>query len=417
MTLPPPVPAPVKKQHRFSVWQLVLGSVSLLIYLIGILVLTGLLSSSQSHGTSLALNSQGIEFYLWAMVFFAVLVIPSILLPIRRLKGAESRPFFADSRIIWVGIGLLALWPGVVYLGNQLSTHSLPGVLSALLNIVAISLPILFWVILGSYRLKIRSNQRAWGVFNFSQIVTTSISTTIEAILFVVVVIAAGAWMSQQAEFLPYLSILQSQGTLTQQNLQSLLSEVLPLIQTPFLYAGIVIGLCLAIPMIEEFFKPLAVWLFVGKEITPSEGFSLGLICGAGFALVESLLMMSIATGDLWTSTVIGRAGTALLHITTAGISGWALARSWQDCKYIRMAAVYLGVIVLHGLWNFFAVLSGLNGLVFPIDSKLINTLMPISHWVLVGLAAVMATIVLLFNRHLRKESIPPVLPVTISES
>lgn len=288
--------------------------------------------------------------------------------------------------------------------------------MTALLNILVIALPVLFWVTLGSYQLQIHSKQRAWGVFTFSQLLTFSIITFAELLFVMIVLVFAGIWISQQAEFLPYLNILQNQGALTEKNVQSIVSEIIPLLDISNLMAGIIVGVCLAIPMIEEMLKPLAVWIFVGKEITPSEGFALGLICGGGFALIESLAMMNMADSTLWLSTALGRVGTSLLHITTVGLSGWALAKSWQDSKYWRISFVYLGVILLHGVWNFFAILMGINRIAIPIDSAFISNLMPISSWVLVILGLVLAAIMLLFNRALHKGTIPPALTRPMDE-
>jgi hypothetical protein len=412
MTVPPPIPAPVAKVHRFSVWQLILGISGFLFYLLAIILLLVLMAAFKPGSTAIALNNESIRVNLWVMAFLACLIIPSIIYAIRRLRGNETSPLFIDNRKFLLAVGWMVVWVGVIYLGNHYYSQTQPAFLTAFLNVVTISLPVFFWVALGGFRLKIHSVQRAWGVFSFTQFVSMMATVFIEALFFIGVVIAAGAWLSQQAEFLPYLSILQSQGTLSEQNIQSLVYASLPLIQTPIVYAGIAVGFCLVVPMIEELFKPLAVWFFAGKEISPSEGFFVGMVCGGAFALVESLMMMSMASGDLWITAVFARAGAGLLHVVTAGLSGWALAKSWQDGKYWRVALVYLGVILMHGLWNFFALLMGLNNIVIPVDSALIAVLIPASKWILGGI--ILAAISLLFfvNSHLQKETLPPVFPV-----
>lgn len=409
MTVPPPVPAPVKKVHRLSVWQLILGVSGFLFYLLAIVLLLVLMTAFQPGNTVIALNIENIRVNIWVMAFLACLIIPSIIYAIRRLRGIETGPVLIDNRKFLWAVGWMVVWVGVIYLGNHYYSQTQPAFLTAFLNVVTISLPVFFWVSLGGFRLKIHSVQRAWGVFTLTQLISMMATVFVEALLFIGVVIAAGAWLSQQAEFLPYLSILQSQGSLSEQNIQSLVYASLPLIQTPILYAGIAVGVCLLVPMIEELFKPLAVWFFAGKGISPSEGFFIGMVCGGAFALVESLMMMSMSSGDLWITAVFARAGAGLLHVITAGLSGWALSKSWQDGKYWRVALVYLGVILMHGLWNFFALLMGLNNFVIPVDSALIAALIPASRWILGGIILAEITLMFFVNRRLQKESLPPV--------
>jgi hypothetical protein len=413
--LPPPLPIPAKKVHHASVWQLVLGVVSLCSYLLVLLLFIFAILGSLTNSPDISVNATSIKASGIAMALFALLCVPSIVTSIHRIRGLETRVFSLSRWMLPVGGGLLLVWAGLVYLGYRLHPQIWAPALTGLMNVVVVLLPVVIWVIVGGHGLKLKSTQRGWGVYNFSQFVSVSLSMIVEIGALILAMIAAGIWLSGQAEFLPYIQQIQSQGMLTDQTITSLISDLSPLIKTPFLYAIIIGALCMVTPMIEEFIKPLAIWFFAGKELTPSEGFFMGLVCGAGFALSESLLMMSGAAGA-WTSTVIGRAGTSLLHVTTPAIIGWAMAKSWHDGKYLRVSLAYLGTIVLHGIWNFFALLMGLNSVVLPIESDLIRSLMPISKWVLCGLAVVMVAVLLLINRHLQKEAKPPLLPGTISE-
>jgi len=93
-------------------------------------------------------------------------------------------------------------------------------------------------------------------------------------------------------------------------------------------------------------------------------------------------------------------------------MSGWALAKTWQDNHYIRVALTYCGVVLLHGLWNFFAVLMGLSSMPIPIRSNLLTVLMNNSTWVLLGITVCMLLLLLWMNLNLRKKLTPPELPV-----
>jgi hypothetical protein len=162
--------------------------------------------------------------------------------------------------------------------------------------------------------------------------------------------------------------------------------------------------------MIEEGFKPLGVWLIAGKKLTPTQGFAAGLLSGATFGLLESLSLMSMVSGSTWLVTAVARIGTGLLHTLTAGLSGWALAKTLQDQKYIRLALTYTGVVLLHGSWNLFAVLMGIGKVAIPIKYDFINRLMDFSPWALSILVGLMFAALILMNARLRKQSNPPAL-------
>jgi hypothetical protein len=415
--LPPPIPIPAKQIHQPSIWQLILGSVGLLTNLLVVTLLVAALLFGNTDTPTAYADVQTVSSGIWPFIFFTLLFIPSIVLPIQRLRGKEFDVSFFDTKKVFIGLSMILPWLALVSLGYLFDFQYLPAALLGFLTVVGITLPVIFWVVIGGNRLFVHSTQRAWGVFNFSHSITFIVACFFEIIVFGILLVAAAGWLVQQAEFFPYLTLLQSQGMLTEQNLQSLLTDITPILQTPWIYAGVLLSLSLVVPLIEEFFKPLAVWLFAGKKISPSEGFSLGLLCGAGFALLESLLMTSVAGAESWSVVIIGRAGTALMHISTAALSGWALAKSWQDGRYLRLSGVYLGVVLLHGVWNLFAVLSGLNDLALPIESALLTGLSSIATWVLVGLSLLLVLILVLVNQRLKKENIPPALPGTISQS
>ena len=407
MIIPPPIP---HRLHRLSVWQLVLGIVSLVLSLLSIVLIICLTLIGKTNTQVTNINLQQMSNSIWVLVFIVLLTLPSIIFAARRLSGNIAAPAFVGNKQLSIAAAFFLVWLALLYAGAQASAWNLPAFLTPILNILIVSLPILVWLALGLYRLSCGSQQRAWGIFNFSVFVTTQGIIVLEFILVLIGVVIGASWLFQQAEFLPYLSLLQSQGTFTQQNLQSLIGELTPMLNLPVVYAIVALAFCLLVPLIEELFKPLAVWLFAGKELTPSQGFSIGLICGAAFGLLESLSMISVASGGVWFSTAVGRVGTGLLHILTAGLSGWALAKTWQDHKYLRLSLMYLLVVLIHGTWNFFAVLMGVSHMAVPINSNLLNELMVVSPWVLVGLGLLMAATLVIMNHHLRRQSVPPII-------
>lgn len=405
--LPPPIPSiprkPVKKIDHLSVWQLVLAVVALVCSLVVIALVLLALSGYSATGPSMI----QMNFVLWIFILFAATCIPSLLLSIKHLKGVEPKVFTLSNNSLFIAGGILLLEGGLIYLVYRLKIQSIPVALTGLLDVLVIAFPVVAWVIIGAHGLKAHSAQRLWGIFNLSEFVSTSTAMIIEIFMALLVIVAAIGWLAQQTEFAPYLTLFKNQGNLTNMQIQSLVYDIQPLISTPIIYTIVMLGMCLFVPMVEELFKPLGVWFLMGKNITPSEGFFAGLLGGAGFALVESLLVMGSAS-DAWVSTVIGRTGTGLLHVTTAGILGWAMAKTWQDGKYQRISLTYLGMIFLHGAWNFFAVLLALQSAVVPIDFSWVQALLPYVQWVLCGLAVGMIVLLTLLNRRLQKDSKPP---------
>jgi hypothetical protein len=419
--LPPPIPSiphkPARKIDHLSVWQLVLSVIALVCNLVVIAIVLLALSGDSATGAS----TIQMNVVLWIFILFAATCIPSLILSIKNLKGIEPKVFALSKKSLFVAVGALLLEGGLIYLVYRLKIQAIPVALSGLLDVLVIALPVAAWVIIGAHGLKAHSTQRLWGIFNLSEFVSTSLAMIIEIIMALLVIVAVIGWLAQQTEFAPYLTLFQNQGSLTDMQMQSLVYDIQPLISTPIIYAIVVLGMCLFVPMVEELLKPLGVWFLMGRNITPSEGFFAGLIGGAGFALVESLLVMGSAN-DAWVSTVIGRVGTGLLHVTTAGILGRAMAKTWQDGKYQRISQTYLGMILLHGTWNFFAVLMALQSAVVPFEFSWVQALLPYVQWVLCGLAVGMIVVLTLVNRRLQRDSKPPrflvaINPQQISES
>ncbi len=115
-------------------------------------------------------------------------------------------------------------------------------------------------------------------------------------------------------------------------------------------------------PIIEETLKPAAVWLLGKRLHSPAEGFALGALCGAGFALLEG----TIAAGGNPQMLGIGiaaRATSSLMHITASGLLGWGIASARLEKRYGRLAGIYFLSVSIHGLWNGSVVLAVFGGL------------------------------------------------------
>lgn len=415
MNVPPLPPiAPTPKLHRLSVWQLVISIIGLVLSLLSFFGLVVLVLVANSDASFSSVDTSQVSKLVWVVLLGVVITIPSIVFAIRRLSNKESKPVVVTGKNLLIASLLTLVWLACLWLGFKAEQWGLPSTLVSWLNIAIIALPFLLWLTIGRYKLAVGSQQRSWGLINTSVFLSAMLIILLEVIVVAVVAIVGISSVIQSADMLPYIQLFQSQGEIDPTALKSLQADLLPLLDQPGLYVVIGLLFCLVVPIIEELLKPLAVWAFAGKNITPAEGWAAGMLCGAAFGLMESLSMINVASGDLWLTTAIGRVGTGLLHVFTAGISGYTLARTWQDRKYFRLSLVYLGVIVLHGCWNFFALLMGVSNLAMPISVPAISGLMDASTWVLSGLAILMAAGIWGMNFYLRRQSTPPEMPMPL---
>ena len=198
-------------------------------------------------------------------------------------------------------------------------------------------------------------------------------------------------------------------------NPQVILNTAAPLIVKPSV-VGIAFGfIALAVPMFEEMFKPLGVWLFARKIETPAQGFALGLLSGAAYAMFESL--GASGQGNMgWALIVSIRAGTSLLHVITSGLMGWAIVAAFRDRRYGRLLGTYVVVILIHGIWNGSAIGAG-----FAVVSDFVQntswsiSVIPAALCGLTVLTVGMVALLIALNRRVRKLSAIEVTDLNIN--
>jgi RsiW-degrading membrane proteinase PrsW (M82 family) len=186
------------------------------------------------------------------------------------------------------------------------------------------------------------------------------IMIVLEIVLLLGIVIVAMIFIATQQPAL-FREIVNLGRILKQETDQeTILKLVAPYISNPIVIATIVGYIALLVPLIEELLKPLAVWIFASKIETPAQGFAMGLLSGAAFALIESLN----ASGDgsvSWPVIVSIRAGTSLLHMTASGLVGWGIVSAFREKRILRFFAAYFCAVTIHGIWNACVVGTGLS--------------------------------------------------------
>ncbi len=404
------MPEPTIKTHLPSVAQLLIsltGLVFSLGTLIGFGLLLGLGSSMETLPTKDLVEMPAV---LWTGALVSLVAIPSLVLSIRRLARLPMPANGPRHLLLFAGIGFLLLLP----LGILI--HTRPDVLSftplyVLLSVLMLVIPLWWFVEIGQRGLNQGSPQRRWGIINYSVFFNMPLTILVEMIILMVVGVVALIWLWQQPDLKALWMTLQTQLILDPQAMTLPTQQLGSLLERPSVWIAGFFMICLLVPLVEELLKPLALWFFIKQEWSPSEGFSAGLLCGASFALVESITSLASVPQEAWLSTLIGRIGTCLLHTLTAGLTGWALTSSWRDSNYKRLGLTYLVCVFIHGSWNFFALVYGLGTDSELLGNSPLSGLAPVAPWILGALFVVMLVILFYMNRRIRSTTCPPPLP------
>ncbi len=406
-----PTPAQVPPQGKFlTIAQLIVSGLGLFASLavVGLSSFGGLsllLEDSGGTATTASFFSLG-----WVFGLVAVLTLPSLFLGYRHLRGVSAALPRFDS-FLAATILTLFCWPLVLLLGNWAANHStLSWILLPPLQILAVGLPVWWLVEFARRKITNGSHQRGWGIVNFSLLITTPVVIVVEILVSLVLFLLLFTWILSQPGLLAEIESLAQEIFFNPSDLDTTLSLIAPYLQKPGVIIGILAYLSGVVPLLEELLKPLAIWFLVRRQPTPAEGFTAGVLCGASFALLESLLSIAGPLGQGWIEVAVGRAGTGLLHITTVGLVGWAMARSWQQGAYGQLGLTYLFSSALHGLWNALSVLTGLDAVLVraPGKSGALSFLVSAAPVALVALAICLLAILWGMNRRLRRTPLPP---------
>jgi len=356
--------APGLKQHKKTDWMSILQLVfSLFVFLF--FLGSAIFSAQLRVGLVPAIAPELQETMLWAytasLFMLALLCLPSVISSLSAASSGNPPRWLSAPMpaLNWLPVVLfvLTLLIRLVILPEEPT----PGFLPAGLTALAVVLPALWFLRLGAGSQWGKNPKRNSGLFTFSLSFTTYFILILEMVLFfavVVGVLAALARNPQVMEGLENLLPLLEGANLPPEELIELLA---PLLSTPPIFIGILLLVALVIPMIEEAFKTLGVWLLKGRGISPAEGFVAGIVSGAGFALVEGLLnsaAVASSTSTDWLGFVVGRLGGTLLHIFNGGLLGWAMANAWQGKKPAKVVGIYFLTVLLHGIWNGLAILE-----------------------------------------------------------
>ncbi|MBM4427294.1 MAG: PrsW family intramembrane metalloprotease [Chloroflexi bacterium] len=221
-----------------------------------------------------------------------------------------------------------------------------------LLTLFVIAIPI--WLVfgIGSNGLDTRPRWRFFAVFGLSLTLAPAVMIALELMAAIMVLVGGVVYLaSAQPDLFLEISNVMERLAVQPENQELFLQTFAPYLSNPWVIAVGIGYIAIIVPLIEELFKPLALWLFGGKLTSPAQGFVLGMLSGAAFSIFESL-NASADGSAAWALIVSARAGTGILHIVTSGLMGWGIASAFIEKRYGRLAACYGTAVLLHGVWN-----------------------------------------------------------------
>lgn len=295
-----------------------------------------------------------VSFLAASAALIGALVLPSAWYAWKRLTGgavaerAERRWEFAALTLLVLAALPLILWGGEQALKqSQIAWAILPG-----LNLLAVGLPVLWFVRLSLGGLRGTSPQRAWGLFVSGMALATPLVMILEMMAIGLAVAAVGVWMAGQPGQMEELAFLARRLRFAGSE-QALLRIVTPYLERPGIWVFGLICSAVLVPIIEETVKPIGLWLLALRRqpLTPGDGFAAGALGGAGFALAENLIATGIP-GNSWALMAASRLATAGVHIFLSGLVGYGLVCAWRQGQFLRLGVAYALSITVHGLWN-----------------------------------------------------------------
>lgn len=210
---------------------------------------------------------------------------------------------------------------------------------------------LIFWLLdIARRKLPDQSASRFWGSFASGLGLTTLVTFILEILILFGIGLVWTVLMSVAPEFRQDLLNLATQARDLSGDATALQRALGDFTARPGILFTLFGYVAFMIPVVEELFKPVAVWLLLRRKLPPWEGFVIGATSGAGYALFENLTIGAAA--DIWSYVTLTRLGTAAVHIFTAGLTGWGLASAFSEKKFGRALGTFLGAVALHGLWN-----------------------------------------------------------------
>ncbi|MFN2146411.1 MAG: PrsW family glutamic-type intramembrane protease [Anaerolineales bacterium] len=324
--------------------------------------------------------------YAAATALISLLVGPTVVLAVRRLAGKPPARGILAVQLKAQHAGLLLLIYLLVLASGQFITQfpKLDWLTMPALNVLALSLPVILYLWLGTRDLPPSSPQRNWTIFGLGIVVNPLVIMVTELMVIFIGLILIIVFLAVTTPDFPArlqeFSLLMETAQTTMQFPQD---ELIGLLQSPIVIGALLVFTAGLVPLVEEAIKPAGVWLLSGRELTPRDGWVLGLLSGAGFALVENL--GNLAVGEGWAPLAIARAGATALHMFNTAIIGYTFVLSRRQKRWRGAILAFTGTLLLHALWNSVAVIATVTSL----SDLSANAGGPLGYLLILGLASI----------------------------
>jgi len=336
------------------------------------------------------------------MFWVGLLLIPPIVYALARLLKKQVPNIKFAPRLQKFFSLLLKLGFPVAILGGALLLERNTQFLLSPFHVLAATLSVGWLLWLAIRKLDLGSLQLRWGAFAAGLTAGPIVAVLLEFAAGLLLVIAAIFYITLNPQLFEILQNLQG----LENNPEASVSVLYRLLKDPVILGLVLANFSLFVPLIEELAKPIAVWILMWRtKLTPAQGFGLGMLSGAGFALFENLFSAVVTD---WTSTTLVRIGATAFHLATAGLMGWALVSAKNEKRYLRLIGVYIFNISLHGLWNGTVMVNSLSSLDTSAQVDLLPFQLPIvSSFILLLITAISISILAAMNKRLRLKPAP----------
>lgn len=339
-----------------------------------------------------------------SLLAVGLLLLPAAWLSLNRLRGQDFEPYSLPPLRPQIWIALLGLWVLALTLATLFQDAPGASWYAPFLHFLSIVIPIYLVIHICINRIPLGSSQRAWGVFSTGMAVSPLLAVVAEGIVIVFGLIALGVYMGFNPDKMFEFERLMQQieGA---PDMESLIFLVGPLLKNPLTILTALTLLSVFVPIIEESVKSLGGWLVIDRLSTPAQGFAIGVLCGAGFAISESLFA-SVTADETWAATLTARAVSSAMHMLSTGLVGWGIAYAHLEKRYLRLAGLMVLAMLLHGVWNagvVFTVAGGVGvALSIPEVDLLSSLIMLAGIGLIFLLAAAMFVSLFVLNYRLR---------------
>jgi len=391
----------------------ILGSVFLIV--VGLIAGVGALVTYMTH-QSVEIPSIIFSFvYGFEGLVIGVAAFFSILKFIQKPYADQS----TSTRLtIWNLVLGGLITAAVLLLGSWVNERaSINWILLPVLTIPAVAMPIWILIKFGAQKLPLGPRWQVWSMLGLGMTLAPLIIIIFELAALIVIGILIVIYLAAQPDLASQMQQLAEQLGRLQPDSPEIINVIKPFLTKPITIILIFLYFSIIVPMLEELIKPLGVWLFNKQIESVAQGFAFGALCGAGYALSETFGVSGQV--DQWSTLLLMRIGTGLLHVTASAIMGAGITAALRQRRYLFLLGSYMLSVLLHGSWNAAAIAYSfsISGFMDEIQSH---------SWIKTGalfgmplMSVILVSLLFFNNRRYRKSvetTIDDIFPVPAEE-